>query len=159
MFTVIPWHARRDDQGKWKKVPSLAPGFHYRDFPYAQPVVPWSQWVPNDQVGYVTSFESGVIVVDIDRPGVVEWLENVGIRVPETAEVSTGRAGGRHLVFDGRHLTGDQWPVQRNYLGLFDIRSHGFIAAPGSTHPSGRRYELTRKMRSPPGRSANWRGR
>ena len=146
MFTAIPWHAGHDGA----KVPSLPAGFHYRDFAYGRPAVPWSQWVPNDQTGYVTSFESGVIVIDIDKPGAVEWLESLGIDLPETAEVSSGRHGGRHLVFDGRHLSRDQWPKQRNYLGLVDIKSHGFVAAPGAFHPSGRRYKLTRAMSPAP---------
>ena len=60
--------------------------------------------------------------------------------------MSTGKPRGRHYVFDGRHLTADQWPVQRNYWGLGDIKSCGFCAAPGALHPSGRRYELIRAM-------------
>jgi hypothetical protein len=63
-----------------------------------------------------------------------------------TTEVSTGRPDGRHQIFHGRHLIRQQWPTQRNHFGLGDIRSHGFVAAPGALHPSGRRYKLTRPM-------------
>ena len=72
VLTMIPWHPKLDEDGKWQKVPSLASGFHYRDFEYGKPVVPFDQWgwrydrwgckVPcDDRPGYVTSFESGVI--------------------------------------------------------------------------------------------------
>ncbi len=158
LLTLLPWHARLDENGEWLKVPSLPAGFHYEDFEYGKPAVPLSQWgwrgwnrwgqrIPqDDQPGYVTSYRSGVIVVDHDSADFAAWLESIGVRLPPTTEVSTGRPGGRHQIFDGRHLTRDKWPRQRNYLGLGDIRSHGFCAAPTAVHPSGRRYELVRPM-------------
>lgn len=158
LLTLLPWHARQDADGEWLKVPSLPAGFHYEDFEYGQPAVPlcqwgwrgWNRWgqrIPqDDQPGYVTSYRSGVIVVDHDSADFAAWLESIGVRLPPTTEVSTGRPGGRHQIFDGRHLARDQWPRQRNYLGLGDIRSHGFCAAPTAVHPSGRRYELVRPM-------------
>ena len=162
VLTMIPWHPKLDEDGKWQKVPSLAPGFHYRDFEYGKPVVPFDQWgwrydrwgckVPcDDRPGYVTSFESGVITVDDEDGSFLAWLESIGIILPPTAEVSTGKPRGRHYVFDGRHLTREQWPVQRNYWGMGDIKSHGFCAAPGAEHPSGRMYKLDR-----PAQPAHW---
>lgn len=153
LWTTIPWRARRGDDGTWLKAPSLPAGFHYDDFAYGQPVVPFGQRDPDDQPGYVTSWRSGVIVFDMDAPDeALALLESAGIDLPETAEVSTGRdGGGRHLVYDGRALSRAEWPKQRNYIGLFDIKSNGFVAAPGAVHPSGRRYALAR-----PGKPAPW---
>lgn len=156
--TPIPWYSRQDDGGNWQKVPALAPGFCYEDFPYGRPAIPYEQWGQGYdrrgnpvycevQPGYVTSFPSGLIVTDLDVPGAAwEMLKSIGACQVRTAEVSTGRPDGRHLYWDGRHLTREQWPRQRNYVGLFDIKSSGFIAAPGSVHHSGRRYELITAM-------------
>ena len=167
VFTPIPWYARQDENGDWQKVPALAPGFSYEDFDYGKPVVPYDQWgitgynrwgqlVRRDvQHGYVTTFKSGVIVFDQDKPGFFDWLESIGIRMPPAPEVATGKPHGRHRVFDGRHLTRDQWPRNRNYAGLGDVKSNGFCAAPGALHPSGRRYQLTRPM-SPPRYDPQW---
>ncbi len=164
LYTPIPWVARQDEDGKWQKVPAIGYGWHYRDFAYGVPVIPFSEWgfegydrLGNEiwrdvQPGYVVSPRSGVIVLDQDRPGFFEWLASIGIELPDTGPlVSTGKPDGLHRVFDGRHLTDEQWPKQRNYLGLGDVKSHGFCAAPGAVHPSGRRYELVR-----PGAAPRW---
>jgi Bifunctional DNA primase/polymerase, N-terminal len=168
LFTPIPWYARQDEDGDWQKVPALAPGFSYENFEYGKPVVPYDQWgitgydrwgqpVRRDvQPGYLTTFKSGVIVFDQDKRGFFEWLESIGIHMPPAPEVSTGKPDGRHRVFDGRRLSRDQWPRQRNYAGLGDVKSNGFCAAPGALHPSGRRYELTRPMPSPPRYDPQW---
>jgi Bifunctional DNA primase/polymerase, N-terminal len=167
LLTMIPWYARRDEDGDWQKVPALAPGFSYEDFAYGKPAVPYDQWgitgynrwgqlvIREVQRGYVTSFKSGVIVFDQDKPGFFDWLESIGVHMPPAPEVATGKPDGRHRVFDARHLTRDQWPRQRNYLGLGDVKSNGFCAAPGALHPGGRRYELIRPM-SPPRYDPRW---
>jgi hypothetical protein len=94
-----------------------------------------------------------VITVDDEDGSFLAWLESIGIILPPTAEVSTGKPRGRHYVFDGRHLTREQWPVQRYYWGMGDIKSHGFCAAPGAEHPSRRMYKLDR-----PAHPAHWGG-
>src|SRR5437763_8975103 len=94
LLTLLPWHARLDENGEWLKVPSLPAGFHFEDFPYGQPVVPLSQWgwrgwnrwgqrIPQgDQPGYATSYRSCVIVVDHDSADFAAWLESIGVRLP-----------------------------------------------------------------------------
>jgi len=169
-FTAIPWVARQDKDGKWQKVPVIGRGWHYQDLPYGIPAIPyekwgfdgydrWGQeiWLDDVQDGYVVSPRSGVIVLDQDKPGFFDWLRSIGIELPDDAPlVSTGKPDGLHMVFDGRHLTREQWPAQRNYCdGLGDVKSHGFVAAPGALHPSGRRYKLVRPG-TPPHWKAEW---
>ncbi len=74
LYTPIPWVARQDEDGKWQKVPAIGYGWHYRDFAYGVPVIPFSEWgfegydrLGNEiwrdvQPGYVVSPRSGVIV-------------------------------------------------------------------------------------------------
>ena len=61
--------------------------------------------------------------------------------------VDTASPGGYQLHYDGRHLLHDDWPTQRTLYSpdgtqAGDVKSHGFVPAPGSIHPNGTRYRM-----------------
>jgi hypothetical protein len=92
-------------------------------------------------VGVVTGAASGLVVLDIDvHHGGTESLASLEREhgsVPDTVEALTG-GGGRHLYF--AHPGG----MVHNRAGLepgIDVRGDGgYIVAPPSLHPSGKRY-------------------
>jgi Bifunctional DNA primase/polymerase, N-terminal len=91
-------------------------------------------------VGIVTGEISNLVVLDFDPQhdgnASIERLERQIAPLPVTVEVTTG-GGGRHLYF--AHPGG----LVRNRAGLaqgVDVRGDGgYIVAPPSVHPSGRR--------------------
>jgi putative DNA primase/helicase len=102
----------------------------------------WDRW-PNANIGIVTGFESGLVVldVDVDKGGgeSLEQLEAQYGELPTTTIAITG-SGGMHYLF--RHPGGRV----RNSAGKLgaglDVRGDGgYIVAPPSKHVSGNRYE------------------
>ena len=103
-------------------------------------VARWWQHNPDYNIGLATGAISGVLVVDVDSldaEAELRKLEAQHSPLPPTVESITAR--GRHLFF--------KWPGQdiRNSAGKLapgiDIRgSGGYVVAPPSIHPSGRRY-------------------
>lgn len=105
----------------------------------------WSRW-PDANIGIATgSKSSGLVVIDLDvdeDKGIngyevlTAWQQEHGT-LPETAMSITGRGGYHYLYRDAA-----QW---KNRAGLYegvDIRGEGgYIVAPPSIHPNGRRYE------------------
>jgi hypothetical protein len=102
----------------------------------------WWQENPRYNIGIATGPASGIFVVDLDNAdadGEAEWDKLVakhGAIMP-TVEVITAR--GRHLYF--RH---PEIPV-KNSAGKIapgiDVRGEGgYVLAPRSLHPSGKRY-------------------
>lgn len=103
----------------------------------------WDKEFTTAGIGIVTGAKSGIVVLDIDAGHggdtslinlLVEWGE-----IPVTAETITG-GGGRHIVFihPGIEIRNSASKIGK---GL-DIRGDGgYIVAPPSLHPSGRRYE------------------
>jgi hypothetical protein len=93
-----------------------------------------------DVVCIVTGQVSGLAVLDCDSPESVEfWRRQLGAVIDETASVKTSR--GRHLYFrlhePLRSAAGSGW----------DLRADGgFVVAPPSIHPSGRRYQWTKDL-------------
>lgn len=112
---------------------------HERPAPAA--VHDWFLHRPDANVGIVTGALSSLIVLDVDpQHGGAESLaalERAHAPLPPTVEALTG-GGGRHLYF--RHPGG----LVRNRAGLrpgVDLRGDGgYVVAPPSLHPSGRRY-------------------
>lgn len=93
-------------------------------------------------IGIATGAASGLFVVDIDGDDgehALSLLEAKHGELPSTVEVITGR--GRHLYFcigeHGRVANSTGW------VGTgIDVRGDGgYVIAPPSIHPSGRRYE------------------
>jgi Bifunctional DNA primase/polymerase, N-terminal/Primase C terminal 1 (PriCT-1) len=101
----------------------------------------WFRRWPDANIGIVTGEISNLIVVDVDpKHGGEHSLERLQQRfgsLPSTVESETG-GGGRHLYFAHPGI------VCRNRAGLaqgIDLRGDGgYVVAPPSVHPSGRRY-------------------
>jgi Bifunctional DNA primase/polymerase, N-terminal/Primase C terminal 1 (PriCT-1) len=102
----------------------------------------WQRW-PGAGAGIRTGRESGLIVLDVDHQhggdDTLHELEQMHGELPLTPRVITG-GGGEHHYF--RHPGG----VVRNSAGAvgpgLDVRGDGgYVVAPPSPHPSGRRYE------------------
>lgn len=100
----------------------------------------FARW-PDANIGVVTGRISRLVVVDVDPAhggaDSLARLEPVHGALPRTVAASTG-GGGWHFYF--RHPGG----VLRNRVGLaagIDLRGDGgYVVAPPSLHPSGRRY-------------------
>lgn len=98
----------------------------------------WARGLPTG-VGIATGQISGIVVLDIDRKhGGLENVEKMPGQLPPTYTVGTG-GGGLHFYFHappGIEL--------RNRVGLLpgiDFRGDGgYVAAPPSLHPSGKKY-------------------
>jgi hypothetical protein len=104
-------------------------------------VAKWFERWPDANIGIVTGEISNLVVLDIDpNHGGNDSLERLEQRfepLPATIEAMTG-GGGRHLYFT--HPGG----LIRNRAGIaqgIDLRSDGgYVVAPPSIHPNGRRY-------------------
>jgi hypothetical protein len=122
-----------------------------------RPLIPWApsqhrradeatirQWFerwPDANVGIVTGAVSSLVVVDVDPlhggDASLERLQQAHDPLPGTIEAVTG-GGGRHLYF--AH-PGGLVPNKVGLLPGIDLRGDGgFVVAPPSVHPSGRRY-------------------
>jgi len=116
--------------------------------PSAADIDMWFERWPDANIGIVTGEISNLVVLDIDPnhggDASLERLEQRFAPLPATIEAATG-GGGRHLYF--AHPGG----LIRNRAGIaqgIDLRSDGgYVVAPPSIHPSGKRYAWS------PGRS------
>ncbi|MCC6848271.1 MAG: bifunctional DNA primase/polymerase [Deltaproteobacteria bacterium] len=101
----------------------------------------WFHCCSDANVGIATGQKSGIIVLDVDfRSGgdvsIAELIDRFGWF--DTPVVKTG--DGRHLYFNH---PGGQVPCTRSLSGYpgIDLRGDGgYVVAPPSLHPSGRRY-------------------
>ena len=111
-----------------------------------QQIADWWDRYPDCNIGIATgSLSGGLVVIDLDideekgingYDSLKAWQRENG-ELPETWQSITGR-GGYHLFYrDGA--------ANKNRVGLYegvDIRGEGgYIVAPPSIHPNGRRYE------------------
>lgn len=111
-----------------------------------QQISNWWDRYPDCNIGIATGSKSGgLLVIDLDEDEekdkhgyevLKEWQREHG-ELPETWQSITGR-GGYHFFFRDS-------AENRNRTGLYDgidIRGEGgYIVAPPSLHPNGRRYE------------------
>jgi hypothetical protein len=96
----------------------------------------WEKW-PQANVGIVTGAVSGIIVLDVDGKEGEEALKANRLALPITWAARTG-GGGWHYFF--KHPGGVVLNFVRRLPGI-DLRGDGgYIVAPPSLHPSGRRY-------------------
>ena len=98
----------------------------------------WRRW-PNANIGVRTGAQSGLTVVDLDGDEGERLLallvERFGT-LPPTSESTTGK--GRHLWYA---LPEGSGPVPSSTGKGLDIRGDGgYVIAPPSVHPTGRRY-------------------
>lgn len=131
-WSVIPLRAK-------DKKPALASWKEYQSRRASEDEIRewWTRW-PDANIGIATGAVSGIIVLDVDGEDGRRSLEEIaGGNIPRTPHTNTGK--GRHYLF--RH-PGGEW---RNFAGKLpglDFRGDGgYIVAPPSVHPSGRRYE------------------
>lgn len=101
----------------------------------------WALW-PDAGVGVRTGRESGVLVLDVDGDvgsDSLHELEHAHGALPETVRVVTG-GGGAHYYFTH---PGGRYCNTAGAIGAgLDTRGDGgYVVAPPSPHPSGRRYE------------------
>jgi len=103
-------------------------------------IVRWWQHIPDANIGIATGEPSGIFVIDvdgIDAEAELRKLEAQHGTLPASVEAITAR--GRHIYFrmpatDVRNSTG-------KIAAGVDVRgTGGFVIAPPSIHPSGRRY-------------------
>jgi hypothetical protein len=118
----------------------------------------WKQW-PQANLAIATGTPSGVWVLDIDGEAGEAALRDIERRMrpfPATVEAITG-GGGRHLFF--RLPDFDEAPTIKNSTGQLgkglDVRGEGgYVIAPPSVHPSGRKYcwsvDSAREFADPP---------
>ena len=151
---------RREDKLEWPLAPTIAPwkiagNSPTKIFAMRGPVSQYkygtgydtSEWRDDWQKAFVTSPESGLIVMDRDADGFEELMARCGIPLSPLF-VLTGRDGGIQYYYDGRHLSRGDWPGQRTLYAadgvtkVGDVKSNGFVPVPGSIHPNGRKYRL-----------------
>lgn len=127
-YSVIPLRARG-------KEPLIA----WQEYQTRCPLVTevrewWTKW-PDANIGIVTGKVSGIGVVDVDGPeGLTE-----AIRLGFTSPLVSLTGKGRQLIY--RHTEGLLCNAVRKYPGI-DVRGDGgYVVAPPSIHPNGRRYQ------------------
>jgi hypothetical protein len=100
----------------------------------------WWQENPNYNIGIATGVVSGIFVVDVDdAEAELKRLEAEHGELPQTVEVITGREDGRHLYFKCPNaLIGNT--AGKIAEGIDTRGEGGYVLAPPSIHPSGRRY-------------------
>jgi hypothetical protein len=133
-WSVVPLRPR-------DKRPLIRWEFWQNECPSEHDIAEWFRRWPDANVGIVTGEISNLIVLDVDPKhggdAALERLEHSFRPLSPTVEAVTG-GGGRHLYF--------AYPgsLTRNRAGLaqgIDLRGDGgYIVAPPSIHPSGRRY-------------------
>jgi hypothetical protein len=96
--------------------------------PTEDEVTGWWQMCSNANIGIVTGEISGIIVLDLDGPEVAQHRE-----IPTTPISLTGN--GMHIFF---RYTGTR---SFRRAGMDLKADGGYVVAPPSVHPSGRRYE------------------
>lgn len=111
-----------------------------RERPHEKEARSWWGKEPRANVGIVTGPVSGVMVLDVDGPEGLRAIK--GRSLPPTVTSSTGR--GLHYFYRLPPL--DLKNAVRLLPGL-DLRVQGgYVVAPPSLHPCGRRYEWTKGL-------------
>jgi hypothetical protein len=95
--------------------------------PTEEEVITWWELSPNANIGIVSGAVSGIIVLDLDGPEVAQHRE-----IPTTPISLTGN--GMHIFFRHRGARSFRLP------GMDLKADGGYVVAPPSVHPSGRRY-------------------
>lgn len=128
----------------WSVIP-IAPGtkkslIPWQDYQHRRPTEDevrgwWSRW-PDAQVAIVTGKVSGLVVLDQDGLDAEESLRDK--HLPPTPTAWTGKDQGVHRYF--LHPGFECRNFARRLPGLDFRGDGGYVLAPPSLHPSGRRY-------------------
>lgn len=93
----------------------------------------WKKW-PDANLGVVTGSISGVSIVDLDGPEGIKQSESLGL----SSRLISLTGKGRHLWY--KHPGQTVTNAVRAYEGV-DVRGDGgFVLAPPSIHPNGKKY-------------------
>ncbi len=136
-LSVIPTKLKQDEKGKWQKVPAIATWKPYQKrYATLDELRAWFARSDVTGIGIVTGQLSGVLVIDVEKEGLVD-LEAQNL--PETVTSISG-GGGKHLFY-----AYPQGMEIRNCTKLeemkIDVRGEGgFVNAPPSLHPTGNYY-------------------
>lgn len=102
--------------------------------PTPEELADWRRRFPRAGIAIVTGSVSGLVVVDSDGPDGEAAL--AGRELPPTPTVRTGKGWHRYFRHPGRLV-----PNGVRVLPGVDVRGDGgYVVAPPSRHPSGRRY-------------------
>lgn len=127
-YSVIPLKVRG-------KEPLIAWQEYQKRLPTEAEVRAWWDKYPQANIGIVTGKVSGIGVVDVDGPEGMKEARRLGFTSPLVS--LTGK--GRQLIY--KHTEGTLCNAVRKYPGI-DIRGDGgYVVAPPSVHPNGRRYQ------------------
>jgi hypothetical protein len=143
--TTARWRNRRrrvqrtadnPDGVKWSKILAhtgpLSQFTYGRDHP--------STWRPPLQVALICTPGSGLIAMDVDHPDAYAASRTGQLIGREQALTTRGQR--YHIGIDARFVPPHEWPTQGPIRGG-DIKSCGFIPAPGCEHYSGQIYAPT----------------
>lgn len=134
------------------KKPMVESWYEFQNrLPTEQEITDWWRRYPSAGVGIVTGKLSGLVVLDVD-PRHGGDPNHVYKKFPTTIVAQTGSGGG-HFYY--QHPGGDKYVP--NAIGKkngqqtgYDIRGDGgYVVAPPSLHPSGRRYEWIDTAKKP----------
>ena len=131
-FRVFPVKEGTKDQPLIKDWPNRASGDR-------KEVLAWAKKFPRCNWGLATGKGSGVFVIDTDSAEAREKLLSVAPELRETLQVRTPRGFHFYLLCpDGPEIR-----CSAGKLGTgIDVRGEGgYVLLPGSSHPSGGRYE------------------
>jgi len=100
----------------------------------------WQRW-ENANPAIVTGKKNGVIVVDADCPGAIEYIENSGLFPRTPLRVKTGKGKHYYYAVPNFEIRNFVRIKDRDKYGI-DIRGvGGYVVAPPSVHFTGRVYE------------------
>lgn len=142
-WRVFPLHSPRGDRCSCGDASCSSPAKHPRTpngvkdaTAQGAPIRAWWQKWPDANIGLATGEGSGVWVLDLDDPDLIDQLLT-RVPLPPTRTAVTGR--GLHLYY--------KWAAgvrnRARLLGLagVDVRGEGgYVVAPPSVHASGKRY-------------------
>ena len=137
-LTVAPWRVVGDEK-------ILARSGQLNQYAYGSAVGPEAA---DEQMALILTPTSGVLVVDVDDAVFDDTA--LGAYLSDHQPISTrGALGGlpnRHYLVDMRAFYAQGRYVRQGPIIGGDVKSNGFVPAPGSVHPSGDRYAPTTTM-------------
>jgi hypothetical protein len=142
-LTFGRWYNKYDPETeRTAKAPLLKAGFSYDSFAYGSDTP--EQFAPDDgaavQVSLICARQTQLLVIDVDHPE--QFAVSATGQAVSWANAMSTRGSHFHVGVDMRGAADEDWPVQgRTSWG--DVKSNGFVAAPGSVHYTGEPYQPT----------------